>query len=96
MSRTPRHDGTYRGRHHIQESVLDGPMAKYGILDHVLNIDPKQSTKELGCQRLEIHFSRREEGKPHQHTIWRSYRKALVAIGEIDSIDSYAPLSASG
>jgi hypothetical protein len=56
-------------------------------LEHVLKMDPKQNTRKLVNAWIQ---HPRREGQP-KHNLRHSYRKALVAIGEIDSKDPSAP-----
>jgi hypothetical protein len=56
-------------------------------LEHVLKMDPKQNTRKLVNAWIQ---NPRRGGQP-QHNLRHSYRKALVAIGEIDSDDAKAP-----
>jgi hypothetical protein len=53
-------------------------------LVHILKMDPQQNTKKLVNAWVEHHP--RREGQQPQHNLRHSYyRKALIAIGKIDS-----------
>jgi exonuclease III len=56
-------------------------------LEHVLKMNPNQNTKKLVNAWIQ---NPRRGGQP-QHNIRHSYRKALIAIGEIDDDDTKAP-----
>jgi exonuclease III len=56
-------------------------------LEHVLKMDPKQNTRKLVNAWIQ---NPRRGGQP-QHNLRHSYRKALVAIGKVDSDDPKAP-----
>jgi hypothetical protein len=56
-------------------------------LVHVLKMNPRQNTKKLVNAWVE---HPRREGQP-QHNLRHSYRKALIAIGEIDNSNPSAP-----